>query len=688
MPNTMYIVKALNGKKEGLDWRCECPVHDNGTHLIITDKRGKFQMNCMMGAKYDELVAALTSRNLWQENGHYQPAPKQTGTTVSRPKQHVEDYVYRRRDGTIAATKGRFVDSNGKKTFLWKMPNANDWHGFPEGYGERLPLYGEELVGTGDVWFVEGEKAANACRDRGMVAVCWYQGAGKNKVPTREVLSVLAGANVILWPDNDAPGRALMVSIMAALQGIAQHVRMIQPDVPEKGDAYDYFEAGGTTEALHALPDAIPDEPIPEFLVEPSVEETPEGLMVKLPYTIGGVAWFRFDNIEEKSHELLADITVGLDSPGQPRKTFGARLNLLSLSARDTMRRSLDEVFGKGFWSGGLAEAVEMARRADSDRDWSLNLAGLQVPDGQSYVHFPLLPADGPTIWFGQGASGKTYCLLTLIVCGVMGVPFLGSPMNETPAIFVDYEATAAQIKRRVRKILVGLGLDAGLADMPEFWGEKFIYWPGKGRKFRTMIPALRRKIREAGAGYIVIDSGGLACGGNPKDEDAALDYMNELAKLTIPSLTICHVPKADENQHTPYGSVFWGNSARNTWNFQSATDDEGSEKRIGLFCRKINDDRLPKPLGAKLAFSETGVSVEQDSVAEGFDKEVSMATRIRRVLPRLQQATAVRLAAELGVDVGKVRVAITRMDDVIEVDRESTGKGRPETVWGLQERT
>src|SRR5262249_375754 len=77
-------------------------------------------------------------------------------------------------------------------------------------------------------------------------------GAGKWR---SEYSEFLRGAEVILIPDDDEPGRAHMESVAASLRGIAASVRILK--LPCK-DVSDWLDAGGTPEALWKLVEAAP----------------------------------------------------------------------------------------------------------------------------------------------------------------------------------------------------------------------------------------------------------------------------------------------------------------------------------------------------------------------------------------------------------------------------------------------
>ena len=74
------------------------------------------------------------------------------------------------------------------------------------------------------VYIVEGEKAADALAGLGVVATCSPGGANKWRA---EYGKPLAGADVVILPDNDAPGRRHATAVAKALQGIANTVRIL-----------------------------------------------------------------------------------------------------------------------------------------------------------------------------------------------------------------------------------------------------------------------------------------------------------------------------------------------------------------------------------------------------------------------------------------------------------------------------
>jgi len=162
------------------------------------------------------------------------------------------DYRVCDEHGALQGIHRRLDYSDGDKIVYWLQPD-----GRTKGLGGRalatMPLYGSERLAAhpdAPVGLCEGEKAAQALIDAGHLALGTVTGA--SGTPSRDVLAVLQGREVLLWPDNDVPGVSHMMAIWQTLREIAgTRVRLITwPDAPPKGDAYDYIAYGGDVDLL------------------------------------------------------------------------------------------------------------------------------------------------------------------------------------------------------------------------------------------------------------------------------------------------------------------------------------------------------------------------------------------------------------------------------------------------------
>jgi putative DNA primase/helicase len=91
----------------------------------------------------------------------------------------------------------------------------------------------------------------------GVAATCNAGGAGKWR---SEHARYLHGADVVVIPDNDPAGREHGELVAKSLVGTAARTRVLElPGLPEKGDASDWFDCGGTAEQLWRLAERAPD---------------------------------------------------------------------------------------------------------------------------------------------------------------------------------------------------------------------------------------------------------------------------------------------------------------------------------------------------------------------------------------------------------------------------------------------
>jgi DNA primase len=92
------------------------------------------------------------------------------------------------------------------------------------------------------VWVVEGEWCADALTKAGALAIASGAADSAGKADWRP----LAGRHVIIWPDNDEPGRRYADAVADALLGLGCTVPMLDVEklgLPKKGDAVDWLKA-------------------------------------------------------------------------------------------------------------------------------------------------------------------------------------------------------------------------------------------------------------------------------------------------------------------------------------------------------------------------------------------------------------------------------------------------------------
>lgn len=175
----------------------------------------------------------------------------------STGRRHVASYPYVDEAGALLFEVVRYEP----KEFRQRRPDgaggfAWDLHGVrPVPY--HLPELIEAIGSERTVFIVEGEKDVDRLRTLNVPATCNAAGAGKWRL---DFVEHFVGADVVIVPDNDEPGRDHAEKVARALKPVATRVRVLTlPNLPRKGDVSDWLDAGGKVEELHRLAEVAPD---------------------------------------------------------------------------------------------------------------------------------------------------------------------------------------------------------------------------------------------------------------------------------------------------------------------------------------------------------------------------------------------------------------------------------------------
>jgi len=137
-------------------------------------------------------------------------------------------HPYRLADGTPLGYVLRHDMTDGKETPMVMRVRLADgtecWSRFP--FPKPRPLYGVETIGDArQVIVVEGEKCRDAlAKALDRVVVSW---AGGTQGVKHTDWTPLAGRNVIVWPDADAPGVKTADEVSAILHGLEATARVL-----------------------------------------------------------------------------------------------------------------------------------------------------------------------------------------------------------------------------------------------------------------------------------------------------------------------------------------------------------------------------------------------------------------------------------------------------------------------------
>ena len=361
-PVLQNVLSRLQGvRKDGRGWKALCPAHaDRNTSVKVDEaEAGKVLLKCFAGCRTEDIVAAI---GLNMSNLYLEP---------ERKRKVIAAYDYKDASGKLLFQVCRTAD----KRFFQRRPDGKG--GWVNGLGDikpvlyRLPELFEAVKRGETVFIPEGEKDADNLARLGLAATTSPMGAGK----WRDYYSDwLKGANVVILPDNDEPGRKHAQQVAQSLHGKAKSIKILElPGLPSKGDVSDWLAAGGTKEELLRLAEealgwepANKPRPVIVRLAEVEPEEVawlwepyiPLGKLTILEGDPGvGKTWLAL--------QLAAIVSRGAPFPGPDGVPKERRepANVVYLSAEDgladTLRPRLDKagadvsrVFALTGWEG------------------------------------------------------------------------------------------------------------------------------------------------------------------------------------------------------------------------------------------------------------------------------------------------------------------------------------------------
>jgi len=350
---------------------------------------------------------------------------------------------------------------------------------------------------------------------------------------------------------------------------------------------------------------------------------------------------FDVDYLRRDRHQLHGELTVGRGEQILAAGDF----NFSSVRARTERARYLESRTSmKLDWTGMLEELAQRVLAAEREGEPAVSLREIPCPtpdDTLTVEGLPLL-ARHPVIWFGDGGTAKSY--LALYVAGQLAKR--GHRVG-----FFDWELAGDDHRLRLEQLFGD--------DMPE------LRYLRCDRPLFQMVDQVRRVVREHHIDFAIFDSVAFACDGPPEAAEVAARYFQALRKLgPIGSLHIAHISKADGADRKPFGSSFWHNGARSTWNVKLAeTSPDDRVISIGLYHRKANLGAIRPAVGLEFTFASRRTTIRRVDLADVADLASGLSTH-QRIIAALRHGARSRdeIAASLPeVKPATVRVAMHR---------------------------
>jgi hypothetical protein len=250
------IVARLEDASEGpTGWIGKCPAHeDNHPSLSVRlGDDGRILLKCFAGCSAEAIASrlGLTLRDLFpSRHAHVSRLP-------DKGKRIVETYPYADEFGDVLYEVVRY----DPKDFRLRRPDGNgDWVWAVKDLRRVLYRLSEVLKAKAEcrpIIVVEGEKDCDSLIAAGLTATT-IAGGAQGPLPS-DIGDQLAGATVVIIPDNDDAGRTFAKRIAKSIVARISSLKIVDlPGLPEKGDVSDWLAGGGQITKLEALIAATP----------------------------------------------------------------------------------------------------------------------------------------------------------------------------------------------------------------------------------------------------------------------------------------------------------------------------------------------------------------------------------------------------------------------------------------------
>jgi AAA domain/Toprim-like len=669
------ILAKLRGvQRAGKGWVAFCPAHNDQHRRSLSvglGDDGRTLLKCHAAGCTVEQIARAVEMGLVDLAP---PSARTNGQQRTIARREVAAYDYTDERGVLLSQNVRFEP----KDFRQRRPDGRgDWVWSMEGV-RRVPYRLPELAEQARVFIAEGEKDCDALWALGVAATTNAAGAGKWTEEHTAALTSAAIADVIVLPDNDAPGEKHAHAVAASCHAAGLRVRILRlPDLPPKGDVSDWLIAGHTRDELLDLADAAPiftADPVPgevssDEASEPDLRREGLDLVLVWPDSVR----FVLGAIKDGRDGVRGELTVTKAG----RRLSWTSFSLPSAQARETLRKKLEAIAPDVSWADYLEEAAWRFTQAARQGEPIVTLTGATSSPTRELMPRFLYEGE-PTLVYGDGDTGKSLVALAIAAAATSGaaLPLGLKAVRPVPAAYLDWETSRDTLEVRLALIAAGLGIDPPA-----------VLYKRMTRPLVDEAAELAAEFARRSIGFVVIDSKMFAvAGGDGAAFHEPITAFYNALRLFAPaaSLVLNHVTNEDARtgrSARPFGGAFAFNGPRLIW--EAKRDQDVTDATAIVFtCKKANNlARKPEPFGLRFQPGSGTITVYPFDLTEAAPKATAGAPLTYRV--RLAVASGVKtpdaIAEELGP--GAKRDTIERILRRLRND----GKAREtQTGWEL----
>ena len=295
---------------------------------------------------------------------------------------------------------------------------------------------------------------------------------------------------------------------------------------------------------------------------------------------------------EHKSQGLKAEIEITATDTGNLVKWGG--LSLEAPGPRKQWVTDLEKVTEEVDWANLLEyicyDSVQRFRAGEAMVDESTIVIN---ESRQRFLLPPFVSESNVSLFYGDGGAGKSALAMCAALAIATGLPILGKiPTRTGPVLYLDWETDRDDFKERIGALKAGLGIDPGKS--------VGIYYRRELGRLTDSARAVKQLLHETDAVATVVDSLGMARGGDVESSDLTIAMFAAFRTLGVPVLGVDHISKeakktaGRKNQPDPIGSIYTRNQTRVGWFARGQQAPGARVLSVVLWNTKFNKGAQP----------------------------------------------------------------------------------------------
>ena len=354
--------------------------------------------------------------------------------------------------------------------------------------------------------------------------------------------------------------------------------------------------------------------------------------------------------MEKKTEK--GEITWTSERPLSAGHLLTGNAGFTSVTSKNAMAKALTEEDREVRWKQVVEQCCTAALNDFRTGLPEVQLTGDKVISAESkWLIEPVIQYQNPTLIYGPGSSGKSWFAQYLAVLADAGMNHGGLGVEPANVLYLDWETDSGELGTRITMIRKGLGFET----------KSGVWYKSMNQGLAIDIETVKSIVMRREISFVVLDSLGAACMGEPESADIVLGMFRALRSLRVTSLCVDHTNK----EGYLFGSVYKFNEGRQI--FEIKKDQKPGENRLvfGLFHRKANNSQMIRDLGFELSFADPEqVAVNRKDVRDTeLESEQSFPQRVLNTYNRNGTAmyTVAEMAEELSTEKKIVSDAVAR---------------------------